>query len=152
MFLSLLIGGACAIVGAALASGSDDSLESIEKVEEAARKNAEKARRKAEADARRHDEARRRELRRKEAREEFEGAVSAKFRAFRMSARIGSAFPSAMSECKFSNFNADFATANALVDAAISDRFKEERKSCAAIEHQIKELNDIIKVLKERGV
>ena len=149
-FLPWVIGGVVA-VGAALLSGDDDDGDSQEQ-ERIANLRAANQRRHLEAEARKRAAARKAAQRQKEVREEFDGIVSSKFRAFKMRSRIGATLHMTASECGFRDFKKDCAGMTALVKTAIADRFKEERAECVELNRQIKELDSVITELKRRTV
>lgn len=153
MSLLFVVGGvAAAFIGKAIFSGDDDD-DDFDSVREQRLANlkAGREKRKRQIQARKRAEARRKEQRQKEAREEFEGILSSKLRAFKMKAKIGGSFGMHAGDCSFKDFNKDFLPLTEQVKNSIKERFQDERKECAQLTRQIKELNSIVSILKGRG-
>lgn len=146
-----LIGGAIAAVGAALLGGGDDDDDSDDLYQKrAANLRAANKRRHLQSLARKRAQARKDAQRKKEVREEFDGTVSAKFRAFKMRSRIGATLRLTAADCRFKDFARDCVGVTGRVKAAISERFREDRAECAQLDRKVRELDAIIASLKER--
>lgn len=152
MAIGLLIGGAVVCAAAFFSSGDDDDDDDDLRQERIANLRAANERRHRQSVARKRAAAQKEERRRKAVREDFNGMVSAKFRAFKMKSRLGCTLRMTASDCGFRDFKKDCAEVTEQAKTAVADKFKEDRAECLQLDRQIKELNIVINELKRRAV
>ena len=143
-----LIGGAVAAIGTAILSSDDDSGPDFESVEREVKLHEEKEREHRIESARKKNAEEREERRRHEAREDFESLAVTKLREFKMKTKLSGNFHLISGECGFLDFATDIKTLSEKVGKAIEARLKPMRVERDDYSSKIKELRQILLLLK----